>query len=913
MSFISVNQKTGGSREQKQAKAVAYSNQLRKEANKLEQAYKDNPQPGGIPKYIQRRINNYRNEAYTVERTKWFSGTALQLKQSQRRGTDKPTGKYIPTNTVGPKQINEVIVYDPQANKENKVFKGGGRGTLRLDPQLGENKKAIEQGRQRTLYERKEVIPATKIDSISYQPELEQVATRKQREQISKTINDYNKVTNTPLNPVLARNIRAELSNNPVITQTTPYEIREIDPVLYSFSKNQNNKNKSPGTISAQPVVSPKPWSRKDQEKILFRETVEKEKNPVSNLRNYMGFTAQTGLRLESEASLIGAPLIFLGTAGKTAFDTSPIGITNSLISQGVVNTLESYNPLNIIKAVKNDDLLKSTSPVGKFAELGGLALGVYAGSKVTDLSWNKIKTRIKEKNFKSYMESTIEKVKYTGDDYLIIDKGRKLDNVNTGVYDATLKQKTLTIIDPKTGKTLGTQKVLTTNSQAIIKSEPLIPVDKVKTIQKTLPDKFTRDINIGFYDDLLTKTPGGKVIFNPGFKKGTISGISIDKTGRITPLTKKIGENVFSTQNPKPVNQYPIVKVRKELQSNLFLETESGKILTQFNKGSNKFSNLDIKNFKFSGSPLTNARASWYEKVGALVEQGPVFSSFSGLEGISLLRKAKPSPTRGLNTPPPTNTGPGFFSSGVLEPGILVPPRFDFGDKDKNIFEPDIFQGGRTGDDRREDIIIPPIIQPLIDTKPFSNFNQEFDLRLRDPVKTGDNNIIDTIQSPSTKQDDTQAQRLFISPPIQLEESITRQINIPIPKPPRPREKSKVKPKLKFNDKEKGFNNLIQGYNVLVKEKGRFIKVNKQPLPENKAKNLGADVVDNTPTAQFKLKRAKKIKADDTNKFFKSSKFRAKNGSYIERNAFRIDSPGELNGITVKGWLKNKKNFGGI
>jgi len=96
--------------------------------------------------------------------------------------------------------------------------------------------------------------------------------------------------------------------------------------------------------------------------------------------------------------------------------------------------------------------------------------------------------------------------------------------------------------------------------------------------------------------------------------------------------------------------------------------------------------------------------------------------------------------------------------------------------------------------------------------------------------------------------------------------------------------------------------------FNVYAKERGRFIKVNKEALPRNKALNLGGDVVDNTASATFKLTRAdKKGKMMDDLGFYKKSKFRQKNGLYVEMNKNRIDTLGEIQGITVKGWLAQR------
>lgn len=110
----------------------------------------------------------------------------------------------------------------------------------------------------------------------------------------------------------------------------------------------------------------------------------------------------------------------------------------------------------------------------------------------------------------------------------------------------------------------------------------------------------------------------------------------------------------------------------------------------------------------------------------------------------------------------------------------------------------------------------------------------------------------------------------------------------------------------LDFSIQSAGFKE-IPTYDVYAREKGQFMKVNKKPLPRNKALNLGADVVDNTVSATFKLQERGKDKVRDDFMFNKSPKFRKKDGLFIELNKHRIDSLGEFRGITVKGWLAQR------
>ncbi len=121
-----------------------------------------------------------------------------------------------------------------------------------------------------------------------------------------------------------------------------------------------------------------------------------------------------------------------------------------------------------------------------------------------------------------------------------------------------------------------------------------------------------------------------------------------------------------------------------------------------------------------------------------------------------------------------------------------------------------------------------------------------------------------------------------------------------------------KTKSKAKY---EEGYN----AYDVYAKDKETFSKLNKSPLTREGAMNLGAEVVDNTSSARFKIKgKRSRYQPDDYTGFADMSKFRsyARRGSlklplteeWIEHSENRIDTPGELQGITVKGWKANRE-----
>lgn len=105
------------------------------------------------------------------------------------------------------------------------------------------------------------------------------------------------------------------------------------------------------------------------------------------------------------------------------------------------------------------------------------------------------------------------------------------------------------------------------------------------------------------------------------------------------------------------------------------------------------------------------------------------------------------------------------------------------------------------------------------------------------------------------------------------------------------------------------------QGWNTFAKQGDIWVKVNKKPQWKSEAEALGAEVVDNTTAAQFKVARAAGKPSGFALGGFNPFKFsKSKRGdSFMEKNKFRIDTQGEFEGITVKGWLtRRQKNIYG-
>ena len=99
------------------------------------------------------------------------------------------------------------------------------------------------------------------------------------------------------------------------------------------------------------------------------------------------------------------------------------------------------------------------------------------------------------------------------------------------------------------------------------------------------------------------------------------------------------------------------------------------------------------------------------------------------------------------------------------------------------------------------------------------------------------------------------------------------------------------------------------QGFNVFVKKKGKEVKISDVPYTKQGALSLGARFTLNTPSATFYIKPTefKALKEGD-NIFnnvrtqFYTKTLKTGGVKYIEQNKFRINTAGELAGITRKG-----------
>jgi hypothetical protein len=111
--------------------------------------------------------------------------------------------------------------------------------------------------------------------------------------------------------------------------------------------------------------------------------------------------------------------------------------------------------------------------------------------------------------------------------------------------------------------------------------------------------------------------------------------------------------------------------------------------------------------------------------------------------------------------------------------------------------------------------------------------------------------------------------------------------------------------PPLEYNPQSKS-----QNYDVQIRQKKKWINLNKTPLDRASALNYGRNVLDNSSEASLRLHKSnKKGKPSTYASTGNEYKFRVKGNVLIERRKFRIDTIGEKNKITALGLAKLSTN----
>lgn len=227
--------------------------------------------------------------------------------------------------------------------------------------------------------------------------------------------------------------------------------------------------------------------------------------------------------------------------------------------------------------------------------------------------------------------------------------------------------------------------------------------------------------------------------------------------------------------------------------------------------------------------------------------------------------------------------------------------------------------------------------IKPLTDTRPDTDITQSIipatTQRFRQAQDQAQDQLFDQelaykyspiFEQPKTIKDfpePTPPGRRPPRPPTQLIETRPRRPVPKIPREPRPREPKTPIPKIPvFKIPDLPFPDFAplrtKAYDVYANIKGDFVKLNKQELTKSQALGKGAGVIATTPLASFKIAETGNYLSEEdeglnkrTRKLFKqfrkpkrSSKLRTNDYTFVEKRKYRIDTPGELSGITYKG-----------
>ena len=201
-------------------------------------------------------------------------------------------------------------------------------------------------------------------------------------------------------------------------------------------------------------------------------------------------------------------------------------------------------------------------------------------------------------------------------------------------------------------------------------------------------------------------------------------------------------------------------------------------------------------------------------------------------------------------------------------------------------------------------------ILEPRFDLKQDSRLGQdqmlEQDLRMDSRTKLIPRIRLPALQIPMPKLEQVQEIKIDIVPPI------TPPVTKPRPKLTPTTKKGKPS-RPRGTDDDFVLGGTEAGYDVYIREYGRFNKITKRPLPRKEAIEKGMDVTDHTASATFRIRQPKKPVSVpsirrrtistgimvEPDKFMKSRKDK---DTWVEKRKHRIDSPGELAGITFEG-----------
>ena len=458
-------------------------------------------------------------------------------------------------------------------------------------------------------------------------------------------------------------------------------------------------------------------------------------------------------------------------------------------------------------------------------------------------------------------------------------------------VADYLKNPKKFTIQNPEIGKILNevthpksTLQVFETTKQ--IKVKPSSKTTIKKTTSKTYRSKkltqgdliLEETMKGDFVKRNYNKKPKGSIDPDPTITKGIYSeGEFITATAKQSKFKNPSVQIIESGKKVK-IGSKPLSYKSNDLSKaidKLYKEKPTSK---QINTGSNQKMVLETKEMSLKSAPA------------------PVIDVISS----NLEFKGKTLPLVTLEDTQPK--GRSMMPTALQQPTLLEPETKTQTDLIIDTLE----------DPQRDDLA--PIIDSLLDqeTKP-TTINDQIQTPILD---TGQESIApeNLIQEPIVDTIIEQRERQ-ISVPIQIQDQYNRSDytfegfieneNIKTPMPP-----------LDKKDKDLFDDDFLKGFDVFVKRKGNFEKLNaKGSLSESQALFMGSKEVDRSASATFKIVESDSPMARGRKSQIKDKilldQFYKKDGTYIEKSKFRIDTPEEVRGISALGNMaKQTGNF---
>ena len=114
---------------------------------------------------------------------------------------------------------------------------------------------------------------------------------------------------------------------------------------------------------------------------------------------------------------------------------------------------------------------------------------------------------------------------------------------------------------------------------------------------------------------------------------------------------------------------------------------------------------------------------------------------------------------------------------------------------------------------------------------------------------------------------------------------------------------------------KEKKAKKKLKGFDVEAKRRGKFTRINVEPLTFEEAKRQGSLVTDNSAARTFRIKEAQGFASERATAYqFRAQRYTQKGTQFVQKTKFAISSKGEKREITEKGIatlrLKSKTNI---